>query len=487
MIFNTTLTRIFHTARIFVRAVFNSVFNKNICILVLIFSAAYLTGLLWFERISSNRNFFYTLAEVVRPAPVLPAGSELPFVEPKRIVTGFANRSYTVDYLTEGSPAAHPSFAALRSAIDQADYTGTSALDWPTLLSSASFLLDYPFRVPSVLIDGAWNTRAAAITRYVPGFCAIVIAPGITSADGTTVTFVDSAQTKAHHFRLDDETLRAMLRTEIINAQSQTATISYSASSEVADRMFRGNAFIPVFSGDLYYYTPLRLFNPYAMESGYVRISSILPLISAYFQAPAAIVSKANPGEYIFSDEHTIVRFCHNNILEYSNYRTTRQTRDLTPAEAYAVARDFIRGDTSLGGRVYLTDFAQEYGSFVFSFGLATQGFPVKLPGTLRQQHGLAAHAQVTVRGGIVSNYVKWAMALTTSPGHRRIASLGFFGAYDNILDTRAAAGQPTITAPYVNRASLVFYPDPTSSDPVELAWYLRLDGISYVVPTTTR
>ncbi|MCL2616037.1 MAG: hypothetical protein FWD96_00165 [Defluviitaleaceae bacterium] len=470
------------------RALMRYLFSKNVLIIFLMISAAYLTGLLWFERISSNRNFFYTLMEAVTPTPILPEGFEQPFVEPMRIVTGFGNRSYIVDYLTDGNPA-HTAHSVLRQAVSNAAYTHTIDLDWPALLLPASYVLDYPVRIPREMISGAWGTRDSAITRQVAGFCAIIISPGITSADGITITFTDSAYGLAHLFRLENDALRIALRAEITAAQDQEAEILFSASSEVAAHMFHGNVFIPIFGGDSLTYNLLRAVSPYAGQDGRVQAGSILPRISSLFAAPAAITVNTNDNEFIFSDEHTVVRFSrgfsHGSILEYSNHRSFRHPRALTLGEAYGVARAFIQADALLPGRTYLESFSEEDGAFIFSFGVAAYGFPVIMPTHLRHQHGMHSPVEVTVRGGIVANYRKWGQAFERAH-MRETATIGFFGVYDNILDSRTHPGVLTTgTPPYVNSVALAFYPHHHSlNNTLSLMWDLRLDGIRYIEPT---
>jgi|GEM_PF-2521311 len=473
------------TLRRTLHALARAVFNKNILIFVLLISAVYLSGTLWFERISSSRNFFYAIAEAVAQTPALPTDFEQPFVEPMRIVTGFGNRSYSVDYITEGAIAAHSSFIALRAAVSNAEYSHTSELDWPELLSSAAYLIEYPLRLPRGLVSGAWGVRESdsAIMRHVLAFDTIVIAPGITSADGITITFVDSAQALTHHFVLDDDALRSDLRNEIIAAQDQVADIHFSASSEVAAHMFYGNAFIPIFSGDTLMYTPLRVTNPYANASGDVLISSIIPRISALFETPAAITSKVNPGEFIFSDEHTVVRFSAGNILEYSNYRTHRQPRALTLGEAYGVARAFIGRDAQIPGRAYLTGFTEYEGTFTFYFGLAVYNFPLIMPAGFAQMHNLTAPIEVSVRGGIVANYRKWGTGFEPSLAGQ-VADIGFFSAYDQLIDSGVMRSIIAGSIPYIHGADLAFYADLDNLDEIGLVWYIRIDGAPYIAPT---
>jgi len=458
------------------------VFSKNTLIFLLLISAVYLSGVLWFERISSNRNFFYTIAGTIGQMQALPADFEQPFVEPMRIVTGFGNRSYSVDYLTDGM-AAHISLTALRAAISEAEYSHTGELNWPELLEPAVYLLEYPLRIPRELVAGAWGIRNSQIPRHISAFDTIVISPGITSADGITFTFTDSAEALAHHFTLDNDALRSDLRNSIVSAQHQETDIHFSASSEVAAHMFAGNAFIPIFSGDILTYIPLRVTNPYANAGGDVLISSIIPRISAMFETPAAITSKVNPGEFIFSDEHTVVRLSADNILEYSNYRTHRQPRALTLGEAYGVARAFIRNDAQLPGRAYLTDFTEYDGTFTFHFGLAVYDFPLVIPPQLARTHDLSALIEVSVRGGVVANYRKLGIGFEPS-NTAQIADIGFFSAYDRILDYGAVGSAVTGRTPYINSADLAFYADLSNPNEINLVWYFRIDSARYIVPT---
>jgi len=457
-------------------------FSKNTLIFLLLISAAYLSGVLWFERISSNRNFFYTIAGTIMQTQALPADFEQPFVEPIRIVTGFGNRAYNVDYFSDGM-AAHITFTAIRAAISEAEYSYTGELNWSDLLEPATYLLEYPLRVPRELVAGAWGVRDNTISRYVSGFDTIVISPGITSADGITFTFVDSLESKAHHFILNYDTLRNDLRASIASAQHQEADIHFSASSEVAAHMFHGNTFIPIFSGDTFTYTPLRVLNPYANPNGDVLIGSILPRISMLFDTPAAITSKINPDEFIFSDEHTVVRLSSDNILEFSNYRTQRHPRILTLGEAYGVARSFIGNDAQIPGRPYLTDYSEQDGTFTFYFGLAVHNFPLIMPRQLTQAHNLTAPIEISVRGGVVTNYRKW--GVNFEPGRTtQVADIGFFSAYDLILDFGLIRSVLAGEMPYINSADLAFYVDLQNLDEINLVWYLRIDGAPYIVPT---
>ncbi|MCL2618360.1 MAG: hypothetical protein FWD98_04805 [Defluviitaleaceae bacterium] len=460
---------------------FRALFSKNIVILILIISAAYLTGLLWFERISSSRNFFYTIAEAMMPATALPAGFELVFAEPARIVTGFANMSYSVDYLTDGTAALESAFGVLRSAKRQARHTGTSALYWPEILAVESYILEYPLRVPYSLVAGAWGGGASAFGGIVTGFDAIVISPGQTGADGISIIFIDSAYGYAHRFRLDDEALRLSLRAEISAASTQAGAIMFSASGEAAPHIFAANVFIPTFSGGAYAYAPLRAVNPYADASGEISAAGLLPRVSAFFSPPAAITSTTNPDEFIFSDEHTVVRFSHSNILQYSNHRTGRHNQTLTPAQAYSVARAFIAADGMIGGRVYLGTFAEDAGTFTFGFNLAAFGFPVIMP----YGYGLLAPIEVTVRGASVTGYRKWAAAFERA-NTTHTATLGLFGAYDAILDSRAGAYAPH-ASPYITGAKLAFYPGAYGAGEIPLVWKLRFGDTAYIVPTHIR
>jgi len=458
------------------------VFSKNTLIFLLLISATYLSGVLWFERISSSRNFFYTIAGTITQAQALPPDFEQPFVEPIRVVTGFGNRTYRVDYHSDGI-AAHITFAALREAVSNAQYSYTSELYWPELLEPAIYILEYPLRVPRELAVGVWGVRNSQIPRHISAFDAIVISPGITSADGITFTFVDSTEALAHHFILDNDVLRSDLRSSIASAQYQEADIHFSASSEVAAHMFHGNAFIPIFSGDTLTYTPLRVINPYANASGDMLISSIIPRISTLFETPAAITSKVNPSEFIFSDEHTVVRLSADNILEYSNYRTHRQTRALTLGEAYGIARAFIRSDAQIPGRAYLVSYSEYDGTFAFAFGLAVHNFPLVIPPRLAQTQLLTAPIEVSVHGGVVANYRKWGIGFEPS-NITQIADIGFFSAYDRILDSGLVASVAAGGTPYINSADLAFYADSHNPNEINLVWYLRIDGARYIVPT---
>jgi len=190
-----------------------------------------------------------------------------------------------------------------------------------------------------------------------------------------------------------------------------------------------------------------------------------------------------NPGEFIFSDEHTVVRFSADNILEFSNYRTHRQPRALTLGEAYGVARVFIGGDAQIPGRVYLTGFSEYEGTFTFHFGLAVHNFPLVLPTRFAYIHNLAAPIEVSVRGGIVANYRKWGVGFEPSTSEQ-IADIGFFSAYDQIIDARLIASINAGATPYIHGADLAFYADIYNLDEIGLVWYIRIDSAPYIAPT---
>lgn len=456
-------------------------FSKNLIIVVLVASACYLAGQLWFERIASNRSFLYTIAGVVAPFAVRADVGELSFIEPLRIVSMLGNASYHVDYNITDSPAMNLAEAAVSMVMRGGRHTHSDYADWQALLAREGYIMEYALTVPIDMIRGTWGVASGDVLRHVPAFDRIIILPGLAAGEGLNVVFVEGYM--AHFFESlggeaeqEAEILRQGIRREISAMLGQAVPILHSASSETG--IFAGNTFIPALV-DAFAYTPLQAFSPYVNHSGDFLIGSLFAKVARLFETPAAVSRLITPGEFIFSDENRVVRFSYRNVMEYTNYQTSRYRQSPGMNEAFNTALAFIHADTQILNRVYLSGIIEEEGDFTFLFGYAAEGFPVIVPQAFLESLQLRAPIEVVVRSGIVTNYRKWAMAFKPhEQTPQRLVSTSFWEAYDRVLEDSPSA--IPVQQPTLHRAALAFYVLP--DEPFGLVWQLHIDAARFIV-----
>lgn len=454
---------------------------KNVTIVALVVSACYLAGQLWFERIASNRNFFYTVAEAVVSFGVRAQVSEPRLVEPLRIVKMFGNMAYRVEYDIRDSRALELSVTAVEAAMRHGRHTHSTYADWQHLLSGEGLMLEYALSMPVDILNGVWGISNGDVLNEVDVFNRIIVLPRLAAGEGLGIVFIDGrgVDETAHFFEVDDspmgESVRTGIRQELSSMLGQASSILYSASSDTG--IFLGNTFIPSFSADSLSYTPLHIASPYANHNGDILIGSLFTKLAPLFETPAAVSRRVTPGEFIFSDENTVVRFSQGNLMEFTNYRSSRYRHAVSISESLAIALDFIETDQQLHNRIYLSAILEEDGDFTFLFGHVAEGFPVIVPQALLESLQLRAPVEVTVRSGVVTNYRKWAVGFEPVGAAVQVATTGFWEAYDRVLEGQ---GLSLEEAAWLHRAALAFYANPY--EPIGLVWQLHIGPARFIV-----
>ncbi|MDR1706338.1 MAG: hypothetical protein LBS19_16920 [Clostridiales bacterium] len=195
----------------------------------------------------------------------------------------------------------------------------------------------------------------------------------------------------------------------------------YYISAALLDNSLSRFLFFPVSYPDRFDYYSIRNISP--LDGSVVNINNVKDKLGGYFDNAAAVRGDEEGGAYTFNDGHTVVRYQHRLLLEYSSWKP--QNRDLSDfASAYAEAVHFLDGDTFLQNAYFLSDYALDGADYVFYFDYVVNGLPVCLSGTLKNDLKLRSAMEVTVSRDRVLRYRRYASGfenMSSQPDGRRI------------------------------------------------------------------
>ena len=134
--------------------------------------------------------------------------------------------------------------------------------------------------------------------------------------------------------------------------------------------------------------------------------------VNMFFENPSVKSSfVGDQNVYTYSDADTVVKYYQNDVLEYSNYRTSAGESGLL--KNFSTALNFIKSDALVKNEYYLAGYTQQDNDYTYYFDYVVNNFPMVLPDEYKRndaENGAAAlkHAiEVTVRDGSVVNYKK--------------------------------------------------------------------------------
>ena len=351
-------------------------FIKNIIIVVLAVACAGLTVRLWFG--GSPLEGFFTPAHVAAANPVSQRMAPC-MIGAVRLGVNLRGEEYIAVY---GDVAGHEAWGlvarGLSGLIGEGVYSHTGAVEvggMDRALNGDSIVLRYNFTMPASFFRENFGQRAGFLSSVFSGFNDLVIYPSYED-EVIMFYFINHASGNFHGFSLR----KPGLLTEFVEF------FENAGDAEILPR------------GDVSYENPI----------GELRLSTVENFIHFFFPNRAAIVSSVINNVYTYRDNFRVVKFFHDNVVEYSalpgrgvgavNFTSSflAALEMLDRDRAAMAGLEAPMNDTAFAGYRYLGG-----GRFVFYFDYVVGGRPLDL-----EECGHRGHAvEVEVLNNTVVRY----------------------------------------------------------------------------------
>ena len=447
---------------------------KNLFIVILGLALVYQTGMLWFDR-NIGQTILYNLRNAVTLGSS-PVSVEESLFLPQAVIAGYGDKSYRV-IRSEGDFGSISQIMdeAVEKLVSKGDFEEASEADWNKILESKCIIYKFPAGIySSEYFERFGKRKASGFSNKIESFDYIVISAPSSGSSHTDFYFIDSLTSFCARYVVDDNAYTAYFydkseefRNDVYN------TMPYISSVENGFRLFRGNAFIPQWEGNGYYYNILYPEDPFVSEG---QFSSRLldDYTSSLFGGFSAKRLTGDPatGTYVFSDDNIVLKYYRTGLMEYFNYGTD-SAGDQTVATALFKAKEFLNRDTSLKTGYFLTDIKVKSEGLVFYFDYENKGFPIELSEEMKSEMDLEAAIEVTVKNNDVKKYRRYMRNFMGSYEFSLI-NTDFTYAMDNAVNRHMSEGLS------LEPEELYLAYSADGSDMVFMSWYAKISGIKY-------
>ncbi len=448
---------------------------KQIIIIVLVISAAYLTGRLWFDEIS-NHDFFSTLSSFVfEPEPNLEAEQNY-FVRPPRIVTILGDGFFDLKYSElDSSTQKNNCDEAITAALTRGEYKGAQVVPFSDMLQYKGYFFQYTEPMPTNVFTLSYPQTKSSLTSKLKLFNYIFVQ--VHDDTNIIVTFYDQTTSQAYTYAIHNVFLEKQISDSINSVNQSESRLKY---------VYSRNFFIPQVDKDGYNYMSVKVKNQY-MDQGGLLIDYIKKKVNPFFAGSGTkweAISADNV--FTYSDESTLVKYypaalpSEMDILEYSRYQVIDRHLAQSVANDYNTAIQFISHDTAVTNEYYLADIAKNENSNTFYFNYTINDMPLLNQNLSNSQISLKYPIEIIVENGVVTKYRKIVYEFTLDVFELRTARLPFEDVVQNLLEVGESPNDLAL-----NNISLSYKFD--ASDELELYWYLDINGMSYTKSAETK
>ncbi len=453
---------------------------KTFFIAFLALSAIYLTGQLWFEKIS-NRNFFYTVLSFLSFEPSNNIEEEYTIVAPTRIITNFGNKTYNIIYNNISTSLQKKNGdEAIKLILSKGSFVKSDKIDWDYVLSNMSYIYDYSFSVPSEFLIGSFGQKNNSVSTKIKAFDSIVIIPARNIGEKLKLLFIDKTEDLYYEFLLEESNTDQITKTiinDIKTIQTNNDSLLYGSSHQKGFNMFTENTFIPEIE-DFYAFPSLEPINPYA-KNGDVLKNTITSKILDFFDNQTIEYQS----KYTFSDENIVVKYYPEHVLEYSDYSIANNSLNINLLGKYYTALSFIKKDTTVINEFYLADYKVEDNIYTFYFDYAINDFPIMLPESLQSKIKMKHFIEISVENNKISKYKKYVYNFISEERANEVATVGFIENYNKILTEDIKTNALKIENLIL--AYNAIEEDNIQQNNILLYWLIIIDDMLIVKPTT--
>ena len=451
---------------------------QNFVIILLVVAAVYQTGGLWLE--DTSHSFFYTLLSVFQSRSSVM--EDLLPLEPEKIVIGYGNKRYSVEYPGENTDAVlNSANNAIRELLEKGSYTTVEGFDWNEGLNNRSLILKYPFLVSSTEFAKGFGNDGVKIAAQMESFHTVILLPGRGASDQSTAYFINNDTRETIALSSESSQVFQTLYARIAEVESSEGLV-YISTKQNGLNLFRDDVFVPQWVGGSYYqYKAVSLINPYTLSEGTVDREKLETSLEYFFSnfASKTLDIDENTGVYTYSNNTTVVKYYPYGVLEYYNYDYNEANEEQTLASAYTVCMEFLEGDTQLKIPYYLADVELRSEGLTFYFDYYYENYPVIFSDTLRDAMQITHSIEVIVQDNAIKKYKKVVCEFDESQETMAEMNVDFLTALNRVIAEHVPQGSAVTQ---VDDMKLYYIYD--GENPTYLSWVTNLEGNVYISST---
>ncbi|MDO4300027.1 MAG: hypothetical protein Q4D26_01405 [Clostridia bacterium] len=439
-------------------------FGRNFIIAFLVVLAIYQTGELWFGDFSDH-NFFSLLSQnesSYSKNAAYTLNRLIINLGDNRVICRGSN-IYDSDYKVQFDKAV--SVALTKGTLTE----NTGDVDWSNVLNNRAVIYEYSCSFKGSDLSGIFNVNSDNILK-IKSYDTIIISP---RADNSfmRVIFYDSAEKISSYAELKSNSIIGKCYETSSEFAGADDEIYYISSVENGFDIFSSNQFLPQSRTEIYSYGAIE---PHFTMSD---ISMIEKNANIFFDNTVVKNYNKNDGNYVFSDEKTVVKFYDNSVFEYFNYDTKSSDENSFSAN-YAAAINIIKKDSFITNEFYLDSCSFSDGKYIFNFNYKINNLPLVPGEAVKNSAGMNNFIEITASNGIVDKYKKYACRYTISDRINLNAKVDFISAIDKIYAELYPNGSGTKP---VDNITLAYIGENRNFG---LKWIINIDGSDYIVST---
>lgn len=439
-------------------------FGRNFIIAFLMVLAIYQTGELWFGDFS-NHNFFSFLGnnESAYSKGVAYTLDRLVINLGDNKVICRGSNIYESEYKNQFDNAV--SVAILEGTLTE----NAGDVDWNNILSNRAIIYEYSCSFNGADLSGIFDVKSDNCAK-IKSYDTIIISP---RADNSfmRVIFYDSINRTSSYCELKSNSVIGKCYEVSSEFNYVDNEIYYISSVENGFDIFNGNKFLPQSESEVYNYQAIE---PHYTMSDVVMIEKNANI---FFDNTVIKNYTKNNGNYIFSDETTVVKYYNNNVLEYFNYDTKNGDDDGFSAN-YVAAINIIKQDEFITNEFYLDNYSYNDGQYIFNFNYKINDFPMLPSSEVKSATGMKSFIEVIASDGGVDRYRKYACRYTISDRITLSAKVDFISAIDGLYGDLFGANNENQP---VDDITLAYIAD---NKGFGLKWIINIGDNNYTVGT---
>jgi hypothetical protein len=294
------------------------------------------------------------------------------------------------------------------------------------------------------------------------------------------VYFFSNLKQGGYRLVLESQALDFKKLYQSIHIESSVMPIRYEASIGTLERFIRGNTYLPLVSkNNPLEYKKKILYNPLEEEEDL--LVAIEQRIGAFFLNPLTKSKEIlEDGTFVFTENmRSIVTYKPQGVIEYINLAASDRNSEMSMAEGYTVAMNFIQASPSTVAykkqNIYLKKVEKDEFTYTYYFDWSDDGYKTRLSPEVKKHLGIESMIVLTVKNKQVISG-KW-----------------------SILELREARGVHAFTTEYIEVINKMYqvieieedqdividslecvYVIESLTRPIELQWSAVVDGRRY-------
>jgi len=448
--------------------------TKNFIITFFVILAIYQTSGLWFEGFS-NHNFFYSFFNSQKNSDddaLLYSLDNIVVNQGSDKLICLKNGIYENDYKSIFDNA-------VKIIPENGSLLQNDHFDWNNILSVRSVIYQYNCGIDSKSIADMFGFDEGLLPAFSEKIDTIVITSYTTTIpENLTVGFGNRVSGNAFFYSLEkDQYIYTVYDT--IGSIDGNDDIYFTSSVKNGLDLFKGNLFIPQWSGNSLEVYPLKTENPF-MENDKFEQFKLERAVDVFFDNPVSKWTSFDNGVFTYSDENTVVKYYQNGIMEYYNYSSEKNNYSDDFYSQYVSAVSLLKSDFNISNEYSLSGFSSDSEKTVFYFDYKLNNFSIYLGDDVKNALNMNSAIEVTVSGGRVSKYRRFAKKFVIDDTHEISVKKTFLAAIDEVLaDIQSQNNQSSAV---IDNMGLVYILD--NDERGSLNWIINIDGRDYIKET---